>query len=312
MIIDITHFAFLEFYMFASYNYFSQHNNDQAIDNYKEFYREFSNKREFGGDFTHYDHLVKNRFMSNFQYVYNAVLRKQPEKILDVGCGSGVNLPISKIFPCEYHGLDYAENTIEKASKEYSNVQFHVGDAFNMEFESEKFDMVILSSVLILYGEEKDRQSLLRECLRVLKPDGVLVLIVWNSAPLLRASMAFSRVLGRVFSEKLPEDFCGLHFSRKEIRQLAQSVDARVEEAFLTSEEYGVFESVRYLNFQKYRRTFGKEESEYRMHPQSVLADMKQNLTRCKWLADAFYAIASCMPSMFSFFSVNLITKASR
>ena len=295
--------------MFATYNYFAQHNNNQPINDFKDFYRTFSNTREFGGDFTHYDHLVKNRFMDNFHYVYQAALRHQPEKILDVGCGNGVNLPISKMLPCEYHGLDYAEKSIEKAAAIYDKVHFHVGDAFHMKFEDASFDMVILSSVLILYEQAKDREALLKECLRVLKPDGVVVLIVWHAAPLFKLSLLLSRVIGKLRGEKLPCDFNGIHFSTQEIRSLCKTVGVHLKQTHLTSTAYGILESVRYLNFQKYRRTFGTGESEHKKHPQSVLADLQNSVVSLKWLVRLYDAIAKVWPSAFSFFSVNIIEK---
>lgn len=48
--------------MFYSYNYFRQYNNNEEIKDHKTFYKKFSNEREFGGEFTHLDHLVKTRF----------------------------------------------------------------------------------------------------------------------------------------------------------------------------------------------------------------------------------------------------------
>lgn len=96
--------------MFISYNFFCQHNEEKEIQNYKEFYKKFSNTREFGGNFTNFDHLKKNRFMNNIGHMSNIVLRQEPREILDIGCGDGINLPISRLFPnIRYEGIDYAE-----------------------------------------------------------------------------------------------------------------------------------------------------------------------------------------------------------
>src|SRR4051812_35399721 len=121
--------------MFITYNYYKQYNDGKEIEDHKTFYKTFSNTREFGASFSNYDHLVKNRFMDNFGHLFNIVLRKQPKKILDIGCGNGVNLPIANIFPSiECHGLDYAEASIANAKVQYPNVNFHIGDAFNTTF----------------------------------------------------------------------------------------------------------------------------------------------------------------------------------
>jgi len=298
--------------MFETYNYFRQHNQDREILDFKSFYRDFSNEREFGGAFTNYDHLIKNRFSDVFQFVFNAALRKMPRKVLDVGCGNGVNLPISKVLPVEYHGLDYAEKAILAARENYPNVIFHLGDAFNMNLATETFDMVILSSVLILYKEEKDQIRLVNECLRVLKSDGVLVLIVWNAAPLLNAALKVSRLLGRLFGENLPIDFNGIHFSRSEVRAIAERCNCVVSEQILTSSNYGVLESVRYLNFSKYRRSFGPSESESFVHSQSVFEDLAEQAGRYKFVTYLCYKLAKVIPSAFAFFSVNLLEKKSQ
>lgn len=295
--------------MFKTFNYFRQYNENNEIHDFKSFYREFSNNREFGGNFTNYDHLVKNRFCENFQIVYNAVLRRMPETILDVGCGNGLNLPISKVLPVEYHGLDYAEKSIEAARKNYPNVNFHVGDAFNMHFKDASFEMVILSNVIVLYQDKEDRISLINECLRVLKPNGVFVLIVLNAAPLLYMSMAISRFLGSLFKENLPMDFNSIHVSKTNIQKIAKECGCRISESMVTSSNYGVLESVRYLNFSKYRRKFGNAESEAFVHSQSIYEDLAKQAGRFRFLTFLLYKISKVMPSAFSFFSVNIMEK---
>jgi ubiquinone/menaquinone biosynthesis C-methylase UbiE len=292
--------------MFETFNYFRQYNNDQDIKDFKSFYRSFSNNREFGGEFTNYDHLVKNRFSNTFQIVYNAALRRMPNKILDVGCGNGVNLPLSKILPVEYHGLDYAEQSISAARTIYPNVNFHLGDAFSMEFEASTFDMVILSSVLILYKDKRDQERLINECMRVLKPNGVLVLTVWNAAPMLYAAFKISRVLGGLLGENLPQDFNGIHFSRAEVKALAARCNSKVTEVISAGQCYGVLECVRYLNFAKYRRRFGKESESF-VHPQNVFEDLAEQAGRYRFLTFFCYKLSLVFPSAFSFFSVNML-----
>ena len=80
--------------MFFENNYFRQYNDEKEITDYKSFYKKFSNEREFGGDYSHWDHIVLNRFLHTFGYMFDAVLRKMPKNILDIGCGNGQNLNI--------------------------------------------------------------------------------------------------------------------------------------------------------------------------------------------------------------------------
>lgn len=299
--------------MFITFNYFKQHNDNQPIDDYKNFYRSFSNKREFGGDYSHMDHLVGSRFTDNLQVVYNAILRQLPQKILDVGCGTGVNLPLSKMFSqIEYHGIDYAEMAVSTARKTYPNVEFYVGDAFEMEFESETFDLVILSNVLILYSNPAEQKRLIRECLRVLGKDGILVLVVWNDAPLLRWSIKLSRVLGRIANQRLPEDFMAVSFSVKEVREIVDKSGGFCLAQTKTSELHGVNEAVQHLSFAKYRRTFGADESELCKHPQNPLSDLIMKVRSHSFLVKFFYFVARMFPSTFSFYSVSIVGRKSR
>ncbi len=297
--------------MFETYNYYRQHNDNLEIANYKEFYRKFSNKREFGGEFSHLDHLVKNRFMDIWGHVFNIVLRRQPRSILDIGCGVGINLPLAKIFDrVDFHGLDYAENALKKARELYPDVTFHVGDAFNMEFEDSSFEMCILSGVLILYKDASDREDLLNEIRRVMTDDGVLILIVWNDSLLLRLSILLSRILGKIRGESLPTDFMGVHFRNSEIKHILKRSGFNADEIYNTAHFYGALESVRYLNMSKYNRTFGAAECESTtVKHQSVLEDLIRQSGGPRYLATIFYHMAKYSPSLFSMFTVCACTK---
>lgn len=299
--------------MFETYNYFRQYNENKEIDDYKKFYREFSNSREFGGEFTHLDHLVKNRFMDIWGHVFNVVLRRQPKSILDVGCGMGINLPLANIFDrVDFHGLDYAENTIRKAQEIYPNIKFHVGDAFNMNFPDGKFDLCILSGVLILYKKQIDQENLLKEVSRVMSENGVFILIVWNESPLLKYSILLSRFIAKIKKQKLPSDFMGIHFKKNEIQNITKKSGMKIDQIINTGHLYGVLESVRYLNMSKYNRKFGKAESEsVKVNPQNILKDLISQGGEYQFLTKTFYYIAHICPSLFSMFSIYVCSKST-
>jgi SAM-dependent methyltransferase len=298
--------------MFYTYNYFKQHNEGNEIIDYKEFYKKFSNQREFGGDFSHMDHLVKNRFIDLSSYIINIILRKQPKLILDVGCGLGMNLPISRMFPSiTYQGIDYAEDTLRKAKLQYPNVKFHVGDAFDMPFNPGTFDLCIISSVLILYKEASDRRALILETSRVMTDDGVLVAIVWNNSHMLRWCIQLSRLIGRLFGVKLPEDFMGIHFSNSELKFLAESAGLEVCQIYNTSANYGLLESVRYLNMSKYNRKFGVSEGGVGPKSQNLFNDLLAQSGGPKQLLLPLFYISRLAPQLFSMFTICVCKKRS-
>ena len=296
--------------MFFTYNYFRQHNDDKKIENHKEFYKKFSNTREFGGSYTHYDHLIASRFSDISGHMSNIILRKIPKNIIDLGCGSGINLPLSNIFPnMKYTGIDYAEKTIENSKKLYPKIDFHVMDIFDLKFEDSVFDLAIISSVLILYKDEKDRIKILKELTRILKKDGVGVLIVYKDSFLLKISIKISRLIAKYKKIKLPEDFMAVHFTKNDMKKFINKTDLEIIETIHTATNFGILESVRYLNMSKYKRSFGADEkqSEYEKN-QNILQDLK-NQSNSNLLTSFYYNIAKIFPSLFQFYSIYVVKK---
>lgn len=298
--------------MFVTYNNFRRYCDGNEIKEYKKFYKEFSNKVEFGGALTNYDCLIRDRFADIFGYVYSAILRKQPKKILDLGCGNGVNLPFSRIFPwISYFGLDYADVTVRRAKTEFPLVKFAIADAFSTCFKDESFDFVILASILLLYKERQDQVALLREVRRMMKKDAVLTLVVWNEAPLLKKSIQLSRFFANLSGKNSLKDFMCVYFFSKDIVKLAKLSGFHIDEKVFTGENFGVLESVRYLNLSKYNRKYGKAELESKeSHPQNILKDLiNRTGERSRFLTAFMFALSKVCPGWFSNFSIYFLTK---
>jgi ubiquinone/menaquinone biosynthesis C-methylase UbiE len=100
--------------------------------------------------------------------------------ILDVGCGTGINLleaartlgPAKRLV-----GVDLAPGMIEEARKKATlagvPATFMIGDAEHLQLEDEAFDLVICNSV---YHWFPNRQHAVAELARVLKPGGQVLL----------------------------------------------------------------------------------------------------------------------------------------
>lgn len=96
--------------------------------------------------------------------------------VLDIGCGTGrTACHIAKSFKARVFALDKSEKMLAKAksraSQENVEVQFVLGDALNMHFYDEVFDLIFIESVLIFIPVRKA----LKECFRVLKRNGSLI-----------------------------------------------------------------------------------------------------------------------------------------
>ena len=110
-------------------------------------------------------------------------------EILNVGCGIGVGVAyIARKFGCRVVGVDISEKMIDwsrlraREEKVEGKVEFHQADVLDLPFEADRFDAVIVESVLA-FVEDKSRA--IRECIRVTRPGGYVGLneSFWTSEP---------------------------------------------------------------------------------------------------------------------------------
>lgn len=99
------------------------------------------------------------------------------KKVLDVGCGSGLNACyLAKTFDCFVIGIDVADKMINKAKEnaEKENltdkVEFKIGNAYDVQFEDNSFDVVITSFV----SQFLDLNKAFKEFSRVIKRGGYI------------------------------------------------------------------------------------------------------------------------------------------
>ena len=106
---------------------------------------------------------------------------KADSKVLEVACNMGTTLVhIAKKYGCDVVGIDLDEKAIEKANKKIKDnglenrVKAICGNAFDLPFDDESFDVVINEAMLtMLLGNQKEKA--LREYYRVLKPGGMVL-----------------------------------------------------------------------------------------------------------------------------------------
>jgi len=134
------------------------------------------------GDWQKFYGTEINRTTYNFLTRKSAVLKLLGDtaftKVLDIGCGSGEYLDIVKQCECQYYGIDFSEEMINRAvekalSQQLSNTHLFVCEAEHLPFNENYFDL-ILGIGLIEYFE--DPIELISEIKRVLRPGGVLIM----------------------------------------------------------------------------------------------------------------------------------------
>lgn len=97
-------------------------------------------------------------------------------RVLDIACGKGTSaIFLAQKYGCHVEGIDISEDLINEASNlarrkgVSNNVSFRVGDAMDLPYPENEFDVAISQAVLILIG---DKRKAVQEVMRVLKPGG--------------------------------------------------------------------------------------------------------------------------------------------
>lgn len=109
---------------------------------------------------------------------------KSGDRLLDVGCGSGdlLAMAASREPGAILFGLDPDEDALELASHKICGTihaaELHQGVAEHMPFDDESFDMICATRVLGPL-DARTRAEALRECWRVLRPGGRLLVADW-------------------------------------------------------------------------------------------------------------------------------------
>ncbi len=95
------------------------------------------------------------------------------QRVLDVACGSGTAALVAERRYCEVTGIDYVPELIDRAEKRArangQAVDFRVGDAQDMPFPDDSFD-VVLSVYGVQFAPDQERAA--RELCRVCRPGG--------------------------------------------------------------------------------------------------------------------------------------------
>lgn len=108
------------------------------------------------------------------------------DKILDIGCGAGrTTINLYKNGYKNIIGLDLSTNLIDYAKNYIKNnnlnIDFVVGDATNLKYGDNSFDVVIFSfNGMQCIPGKKNRDNVLKEVYRVLKPGGIYIFTAHN------------------------------------------------------------------------------------------------------------------------------------
>lgn len=102
---------------------------------------------------------------------------------VDVGCGTGVLTAtiLAQADPSHVLGVDSSAIFLEAAQSKVddSRASFKQGDALNLSEDSDSFDIAVSGLVLNFVP---DKEAMIREMARVVRPGGTVALYVWDYA----------------------------------------------------------------------------------------------------------------------------------
>ena len=125
-----------------------------------------------------YDFIFDWIFAPGRQAAVKHLAIERNESVLEVGIGTGLNLPL---YPptCRLTGIDLSQEMLDKAVERVQtlampNVTLKVMDATSMDFQDDEFDKAVATYTI---SAVPDPVAVLREMRRVVKPNGVIVLL---------------------------------------------------------------------------------------------------------------------------------------
>lgn len=161
--------------------------------------------------------FLENNHRGEREVVARELPERQTQKILDLGCGTGV---FSPWFGPEYVGIDLGEKYINFARARFRDKNFQVMDASKLNFPDESFDAIWVNGVLH-HLDDNMVLAVAAEMRRVLKLNGRAV--VMEDVPAKKIISKFIRGLDAGEHIRPPEQY----------RQL-------LAEQFLVNKEYPV------------------------------------------------------------------------
>jgi len=127
-----------------------------------------------GYDLAAEDYDKKEKYLNSFEKgkFLSLLPETKDKKILDVGAGTGrVSLPLV-LFGAQVTALDISEKILELLKRKNKKITTVVGEAENLPFENESFDIVTAAFLIV---HLKDPKIFFDEVYRVLKPDGLFL-----------------------------------------------------------------------------------------------------------------------------------------
>jgi SAM-dependent methyltransferase len=122
-------------------------------------------------------------------------------RLLECGCGGNPHITVLDLC-AEYWGADFSKAGLNVAAEQLKDAAIPcyptLADACRLPFADNEFDAVCSARMIYHIADLADQKQALQEMLRVIRPNGVLVLITANPQPLLFPMRVVTRLLAEI------------------------------------------------------------------------------------------------------------------
>lgn len=115
--------------------------------------------------------------IAGYNYVIKYLKPTVADKLLDVGCGSGLFSDLVSLTGAKVAGVDASEQLIDKATKRNPLIRFVIGEMEELPFEDNTFTIVCGFNS---FQYAANVENALIEAGRILQPGGKLVTMIWG------------------------------------------------------------------------------------------------------------------------------------
>ena len=170
-----------------------------------------------------YDSLVDPLFASDRKSVVGLLKVKKKDKVLEIGVGTGLNLPY--YGNCDLHGIDFSSAMLSKARLKEKGKLF-LGDATRLPFKDNFFDKLLTTYVLRV---APDPFSIMKEASRVAKKGALFVVLdQFEGNWFVRLLVPFKLILGWGREYSVEELISGTSWKVVRVECIGRMMDTKV------------------------------------------------------------------------------------
>lgn len=163
--------------------------------------------------------IQESTALTGYEDVLNLLKLSSRDKVLDVGCGSGLFCRLAHKKGADVTGIDACSPLLEEAKRRDSTINYIIGEMEELPFEDNYFDVVCAFNS-IQYAESVENAIV--EFKRVLKDSGKLVIMIWGNKEDCEAA-AYLKIIGRLLPPPPPSPGAGGPFALSD-NQLLENI----------------------------------------------------------------------------------------